>query len=144
MNLSLKDLKTNFHTASPATSDEIAKLEAHFGFAFPGDFKEFLTVSNGLEGDVNDGYLVLWSAGEMIELNEAYKVKEFVADIIIFGSDGAEEAFAFDISGAQTRIIKLPFIGMGHIPAEKLADTFEAFLIPRVKQQKGFFKRIFG
>ncbi|SFD61184.1 SMI1 / KNR4 family (SUKH-1) [Chitinophaga sp. CF118] len=128
----LEKLAKNFTPSIPATHDGIAEAERHFNISFPTDYKEFLLFTNGLEGEVDDGYLVLWSAKELIELNTTYHVTEFIEQIIIFGSDGAEEAFAFDISGTQPSIVKLPFIGMGYIPNEKLADTFEAFLLQKI------------
>jgi len=143
MNLSLKDLRKDFDITSPATSEEIAKVEKHFGWPLPADYKNFLLLTNGLEGGLSDEYLVLWGTTELIELNLAYKVQDFIQNIIIFGSDGAEEAFAFDISNQKSFVVKLPFIGMGYIPNERLADTFESFLVPKV-QPKGFIKRLFS
>lgn len=143
MNLSIKELSKGFDIAGPATSLEITRIETHFGYLFPNDYKEFLQITNGLEGIANDEYLVLWGTSELIELNNAYKVQDYLQNIIIIGSDGAEDAFAFDISSVQPYVVKLPFIGMGHIPNEKLADTFEHFLIPRL-QRKGIIGRSFG
>jgi hypothetical protein len=143
MNLSVTDLRKNFEISNPATNQEIAKVEKHFGYQFPTDYKEFLLLANGLEGGIDHEYLVLWGTSELIELNLAYQVQDFIQHIIIFGSDGAEEAFAFDTSGPSPFVVKLPFIGMGHIANEKLADSFEEFLVPRV-QHKGFIKRLFG
>jgi hypothetical protein len=143
MKPSLADLQKNFDTTSPATASEIARVEHHFGYLFPDDYKAFLSLTNGLEGSMNGDYLVLWSTNELIELNQAYQVANFVKHIIIFGSDGAEDAFAFDTAGPDPSIIKLPFIGMGHIPNERQAGSFEAFLLPRV-QTKGFFQRLFS
>ena len=74
---------------------------------------------------------MLWSAEELVKLNQAYHVNEFVSNIIIIGSDGAEEAFAFDTTNMT--IVQLPFIGMGHIPNEKLSDTFSDFLSSQIK-----------
>ena len=133
MKLSLNELRKNFDTESPATHSEIARMEKYFGYLFPADYKEFLSLTNGLEGCINDEYLVLWGTHELIELNIAYQVKDFVKDVIIFGSDGAEDAFAFDVANPSPFIIKLPFIGMGHIANERLAGTFEEFLLPRVQ-----------
>lgn len=143
MNLSLKELSRNFDTAPAASEQEIAAAESHFGFVFPTDYKDFLRVTNGLEGMVDNKYLVLWTAAELIELNVAYKVRDYIQDIIIFVSDGAEDAYAFDISGPNPLVVTLPFIGMGHIDNKKLADTFEAFLLPRIRA-KGVIKRLFG
>ena len=139
----LEKLPNNFDTVSPATPSAIEAAEKFFNLKLPTDYKEFLQFTNGLEGETQDSYLVLWSAEELVELNEAYNVKEFVSNIIIFGSDGGEEAFSFDTTNMS--IVKLPFIGMGHIPNEKLSDTFSNFLSSQIKEEnKSFFKRLFG
>jgi len=139
----LEKLANSFDTVSPATPSAIETAEKFFNLKLPTDYKEFLQFSNGLEGETADSYLVLWSAQELVELNQAYNVKEFVSSIIILGSDGAEDAFAFDTTNMT--IVKLPFIGMGHIANEKLSDNFADFLSSQIKEEnKGFFKRLFG
>jgi len=120
-----------FSVYAPATPAEIAEAEKSFNFSFPADYKEFVSLTNGLEGQTDQAYLVLWSVKELAELNSAYQVREFVRNIILFGSDGAEEAFGFDTSGMPTSpasIVKLPFVGMGYITQERLAGSFEEFL----------------
>ena len=143
MNISLDILARDFDILPPATSSEITEAERYFNYSFPDDYKDFLLLTNGLEGELNHNYLVLWSVKELIELNAAYLVKEFIDDIIIFGSDGEEDAFGFDTSNKHPPIVKLPFIGMGHIPNEKLSDTFEGFLLSKTKN-KDFLQRFFG
>jgi hypothetical protein len=138
----LKKLPDSFDMVSPATLSSIETAEEFFNFKFPTDYKEFLQFTNGLEGETSDNYLVLWSTEELIELNQAYNVKEFVSDIIIVGSNGAEEAFAYDT--ANMTIVNLPFIGMGHIANKKISDTFYGFLSSQIKDNKNFFKRLFG
>src|ERR1700743_1841159 len=128
MKLLLDSLARDFSISAPATLAEIAEAERWFNYSFPPDYKDFLSAANGLEGQANREYLVLWSTKELIDLNTAYKVKEFVTDVIIFGSDGAEEAFGFDISGSPAPIVQLPFIGMGYIPTRRLCGSFEEFL----------------
>ena len=128
----LDSLAKHFDVSAPATRSEIAEAETSLNYSFPADYTDFLLMTNGLEGKGGDGYLVLWSAKELIELNAAYQVKEFVADVIIFGSDGAEEAFGFDTSVVPAAIIKLPFIGMGYVPNERLAGSFEEFLAGKI------------
>lgn len=137
-------LSNYFEINAPATETAIEDAERHFNYQLPTDYKRFLLFSNGLEGNIADNYLVLWSVEELVELNEAYHVKEFVPDIIIFGSDGGEEAFGFDITDSNAKVVKLPFIGMGYIANEQLADTFEGFLLSQIKGNKSLFKRLFG
>jgi hypothetical protein len=142
MKLLLEKLANSFNTSSSATLSVIETAERFFNLQLPGDYKEFLQFTNGLEGETKDNYLVLWSAEELVELNKAYNVTEFVSNIIIIGSDGAEEAFAFDTTNMS--VVKLPFIGMGYIANEKLSDTFEGFLTSQIRKDKSFFKRFFG
>ena len=137
----LEKLANSFDTVSPATASAIETVEKFFNLKLPVDYKEFLQFSNGLEGETADSYLVLWTAEELIELNRAYNVKEFVSNIIIIGSDGAENAFAFDT--IDMSIVRLPFIGMGHIASEKFSNTFAGFLSSQIKEKKSFFKRLF-
>jgi hypothetical protein len=138
----LEELAKNFDMAPPATPHAINNAETFFSLNFPADYNEFLLFANGLEGEIDDKYLVLWSVEELVELNQAYNVKEFVSNIIIIGSDGAEDAFAFDTTNMN--IIRLPFIGMGHITGEKISETFRDFLSSHIKQRESFFKQLFG
>jgi hypothetical protein len=137
-------LLNNFEISAPAKVKAIEKAELHFAFKFPTDYKEFLMFSNGLEGSTKDSYIVIWSIEELIELNEAYKVRDFISNLIIFGSDGAEDAYGFDISGGKCKIVKLPFIGMGYISNEMIGDTFDNFLSSKIEQNKTIFNRLFG
>ena len=135
----LEKLISNSDTVPPANPSAIAAAETFFDLKFPKDYKEFLQFTNGFEGETKENYLVLWSAEELIELNQAYHVREFVSNVILIGSDGEEDAFAFDT--INMAIVRLPFIGMGHIASEKLSDSFEGFLSSQIKENKSFFKR---
>jgi hypothetical protein len=138
----LEKLAGSFDTVSPASPSAIATAETFFNSKLPEDYKQFLQFTNGIEGETADRYLVLWGVEELVELNQAYHVKEFASNIILIGSDGAEEAFALDTTNMA--IVKLPFIGMGHIANEKLSDTFASFLSSQIKERKNFFNRLFG
>lgn len=118
------------------------KTKRVFSFGMTSTFE--LTENNEhLKSLYADWSYVLWSAEELVELNQAYHVKEFVSNIFLIGSDGAENAFAFDITDMV--IVKLPFIGMGHFANEKLSDTFSDFLSTKIKEEnKSFLKRLFG
>ena len=124
-------LTDSLDAVSPGTVYTIESVEKFFDIKLPSDYKDFLQSTNGLDGETADNYLVLWSTEELVKLNQAYHVNEFVSNIIIIGSDGAEEAFAFDTTNMT--IVQLPFIGMGHIPNEKLSDTFSDFLSSQIK-----------
>ncbi|MCW1414114.1 SMI1/KNR4 family protein [Rhizobium sp. 1AS11] len=50
----------------PGTSPaEIAACEAKLKIILPAEIKAFLSASNGFNGEVGQGYLVLWSGGTL-------------------------------------------------------------------------------
>ena len=138
----LNTISNNFEKNAPAATSAIEAIETYFNVQLPADYIQFLQFTNGIEGPIGDNYLVLWSAEEVIQLNQAYNVREFVSNILIIGSNGADEAFAFNTTDMS--IVNLPFIGMGHDVMDKLADTFEGFLASQINGNRNLFKRIFG
>ncbi|AIO75514.1 TPA: SMI1/KNR4 family protein [Burkholderia multivorans] len=83
---------------APSTPAEIATLETTLGISLPLDYKDFLTWSNGGEGQVGDLYLSMWTIEQVIELNALYSIttrmgKGFVG----IGTDGGDYCFALDL-----------------------------------------------
>ncbi len=112
----------------PIDRNEIKKVESVLGVAFPDDYVEFITFTNGAEGSIGENYLVLWAIDEIIELNEAYSVNEFTEGLVLFGSDGGGEAFAFDTRTNETQIVAVPFMGMDLDEVTTISNTFNGFL----------------
>ncbi|ONG58019.1 hypothetical protein BKE38_03625 [Pseudoroseomonas deserti] len=54
--------------APPATAEAIADCEAALGIVLPEDYRAFLALSDGYNGPVSQGYLVLWSLAELKDL----------------------------------------------------------------------------
>lgn len=107
--------------------DVIIETEKILNFKFPSDFRNFILVSNGYEGEIGkEQYLVFWSLEDIIELNEAYGVDEFALGLLLIGSDGAEIAYAYD--KRDKSIVKVPFIGMSLDEIEKCGNNLEEFL----------------
>jgi len=90
----------------------IAEIETKLGFYLPDDYKEIVQVLNGFEGDVSNSYIMFWPVNELIELNEGYGVSEFAPGIFLFGSDGGNQAFGYDLRDNEMNIITIPFIVM--------------------------------
>jgi hypothetical protein len=83
---------------SPASNSLLNQRIAAFGHPLPTDYLRFLRQANGGEGFVGkEVYLVLWRVEELAGMNAAYHVAEFAPGLLIFGSDGGDEAFAFDL-----------------------------------------------
>ena len=108
--------------------NRIKKIETELGVTFPNDYIEFLSYSNGAEGSIGENYLILWSIEDIIELNEAYGVNEFVKGLVLFGTDGGETAYAFDTRTNDTQIVAVPFIGMDLEEVKTCSNTFNGFL----------------
>jgi cell wall assembly regulator SMI1 len=107
-----------------ATPGLIEEVEAQLSVTLPTDYREFMAESNGVEGGVGaHSYLVLWQLEEIIPLNEAYAVREFAPGLILFGSDGGGEAYAFDARKASPTIVAVPFIGMSVEEARPLGAS---------------------
>lgn len=98
------------------------------GIQLPRDYVEFVLRGNGAEGPVpNRGYLALWPVEVLRSRNEEYAVAEFAPGLLLFGSDGADTAYAFDSTNSM-KIVELPFIGMSREEMEFVANTFTEFL----------------
>ena len=119
---------TRFNSNPPAAESAIKTFEEGAAFALPSDYREFLQRSNGGEGFVGPAYLILWRVEELQRLNLAYEVAEYAPGLVLFGSDGGGEAFAFDTRSTGTPIVSVPFVGMDLEEARPIATSFKAFL----------------
>ena len=77
---------------------------------------------------IGETYLMLWRVEELAEMNTAYQVDEYAPGLLLIGSDGGGEAFAFDTRTNPWPVVKVPFVGMDLQYAEVLSPSFDAFL----------------
>ena len=118
-----------FDQNPPASIDAIESFERVFGFNPPPDYLAFMKQSNGGEGPVGDGYLMLWPIDELQTHNDGYNISTFAPQLFLFGSSGGGEAYAFDLSQLPAiRIVSVPFVGIGMACARDCGRTFESFL----------------
>lgn len=118
----------SFSGNAPAVAEQIAVAERALKKSLPDDFREFLLLTNGGEGMIGENYVMLWSADELAEYNASYQVNEYAPGLLLFGSDGGGEAFAFDTRTTPPTVVTVPFVGMALKYAKPLAPTFTAFL----------------
>lgn len=111
-----------------ATEDVIEKAETQLAWTFPLDYRMFLGEMNGGEGFVGENYLILWSADELEQFNREYEVHEYAPGLVLFGSDGGGEGFAFDTRSVPAPVVQVPFIGMELQYANPLCRNFEEFI----------------
>lgn len=113
----------------PVQREVLSSVQEIVGVIFPSEYVECVEMSNGAEGQVgNNSYLVLWRVGDIPALNAGYTVEEFAPGLLIFGSDGGNTAFAFDMRTKAMPIVEVPFIGMNLEEARMIASTFTGFL----------------
>lgn len=94
----------------------------------PADYLEAATSFGGCEGFLGQQYLRLYRLSELAVLNELYQTSQYNPDLVVFGSDGYGEAFAFD--RLSCAVLKIPLIPIPVIGDEidQIAENFSAFV----------------
>jgi len=119
----------NFNKNEPVRNDVLAKSEREFGVSFPGSYREFLSLTNGGEGFIGQcSYVIFWKLEELVQMNSAYQVDEYAPGLLLFGSNGGGEAYAFDLTAEGLPIVEVPFVGMDRTHAHALANDFLGLL----------------
>ena len=126
----LKELFQRFQTTRTAGSDEIGAFEQEAAIALPSEYREFLRFTNGGEGFIGpNSYAMLWKINELLQFNKEYEVQKYAPGLLLFGSSGGGEAFAFDLRfGGNKPVVSVPFVGMDLSEALPIAETFDGFL----------------
>jgi hypothetical protein len=74
---------------------------------------------------VEPGWFQLWPPDRIEQRNRDYRVQEFAAGFLGFGSSGGGEMLAFDADG---RVVMIPFVGMSVDEAKPVADSWSDFV----------------
>ena len=104
----------------------IEEIEKNLKITLPKDYIEYFNENNGFTGVLNEKYYDLWKLEDIISLNEEYKVQEFFPNLVYFGSNGGDEAYAFDKSNNMC-IVSIPFIGSEE-DKKIIANNFREFI----------------
>jgi len=118
----------NFGRNPGASVDDIRKATDALGTDLPEDYKLFLQGSNGGEGMIGEIYAALWGVEELAGLNVDYEVAEYAPGLLLIGSNGGGEAFAFDTRVTPWPVVKVPFVGMDLEYALDMGTSFTAFI----------------
>ena len=118
-----------FNCRAGANDIGIQHVETQAGLNLPNDYKQFLRFADGGDGPIGRlSYLSLWSTDKLMPLNAAYHVSEFAPGLFLFGSDGGDEAYGFDMRFDDKPVVAIPFVGMDLRLARPVAHTFSDFL----------------
>ncbi len=121
-------LLVKFKGNPPAQTAAIQRFQCESGVRLPDSYMKFLREMNGGEGFIGNAYLMFWRLDELVELNKAYQVTVYAPGLLLFGSDGGGEAFAFDMRSDAKPIVTVPFVGMDVKLARAVAPNFKMFL----------------
>jgi hypothetical protein len=121
-------LFAKFNANPPASAAALREFECKAGLRLPEEYVQFLRQADGGEGFIGNAYLILWRVAELVELNRAYQVAEYAPGLLLFGSDGGGEAFAFDMRTEAKAIVAVPFVGMELELVRPFGSNFGAFL----------------
>jgi hypothetical protein len=116
----------------PASSSDVGALLAACGGLLPESYLGFLRESNGAgsrAGDESRNCLVLWSAGEIFGLNEAYGITRYLPEFLAIGCDGGDDAIGFHRT-ASPDPEKWPVvrIGFGNLDRSEFRTLASGFL----------------
>ena len=131
MNSELTALLTNVKLSEPGAEQEIHKAALESGVPFPRDYVDLMMHSDGLSGTIGNSRAVFWPIGELVELNDAYCVDDFAPGLVLFGSDGGNEGFAFDLRSPKAEeifFVTVPLVGMELAEVRHVSDTFLGFV----------------
>src|SRR5919106_3881199 len=106
----------------------IREREEQLGLRFPSDYVEFMLASNGGEGFVGESYVRIEPIEELMSDDLRASLPDERAGLVVFGSNGALEAFAFDTRGPELRIVMFPWIGIDEEEVIEQGRTFTDFL----------------
>ncbi len=112
----------------PASESAIRGAASALGISLPADYVDFLRKHNGGEGFAGSNSVVLFKAEELKPFNDAYEIKEYAPRLILFGSNGGGEGYAFDTRNGSMSVVRVPFIGMELRYAKSIGKTFTDML----------------
>ena len=124
----LASLTAGLDRRKGAALEAIREREEQLGLRFPSDYVEFMLASNGGEGFVGESYVRIEPIEEVMSDDLRASLPDERAGLVVFGSNGALEAFAFDTRGPELRIVMFPRIGVDEEEVIGQGRTFSDFL----------------
>jgi hypothetical protein len=122
-----KNLLMSFKCNPPVDDSAINAFERESSLQLPCDYIDFLKTGDGGQGFIGI-YLILWRLEEVLIFNENYEVDKYASGLMLIGSDGSGDAFAFDTNASPWSVVHIPFVGMDRELMVALAPTFVSFL----------------
>jgi cell wall assembly regulator SMI1 len=125
----MQDFMYDFIASPPASAAALRAAEQSIGKTLPEDYKAFLLQHNGGDGLIGTGHFILWRAEELCKFNDGYEVSKYAPGLLLFGSNGGGDGFAFDTRTSPYRIMQVPFVGMSRAEEFHVAASFTELLM---------------
>ena len=123
------DVSAEFDGRGPAMPEAISVFERQLGFRLPDDYVAFLRRHNGGEGFIGSGpYMMLWAVEELEPLNRGYGVASYCPELLLIGSNGGGEAYAFDRRSTPWCVVQFPFVDMDYSMCDVVGSSFSDFV----------------
>jgi cell wall assembly regulator SMI1 len=135
MTTPMQNFMYDFMARPPASAEALRAAEQSIGKTLPEDYKAFLLEHNGGDGFIGTGYFILWRAEELCKFNDGYEVSKYAPGLVLFGSNGGGDGFAFDTRASPYRVMQVPFVGMSRADEFRVAGSF-AELLMRQREKK--------
>jgi hypothetical protein len=139
MSIPLETLLTDFSRMPGTTEQSLETVEKTLNIKLPDDYRRFVMQSNGGEGFIGKHYLILWKVEELAQFNCDYQVEDYAPGLLMFGSTGGGDGFAFDTKANPYRVTQVPFIGMSREDALLVANSFTRLLERMVETDGSLF-----
>ena len=96
----------------PATTDSVREAETQLAMPLPQDYKEFLSISNGL----TTNRLVLLEAEDIASRNADYEIQEYLPGYLMIGDDSGGMAVLMCLDDSM-----IYEVGMGTMDLETMS-----------------------
>lgn len=123
----IRGLRGQLELRQGAPAEALEELQRRLGVRLPEDYLAFLRASDGAEGPIGESsYVMLDGVDELLLENEGMKAIQ--RGFFIFGSNGGEEAYAFELRSGAMRVVETPYDVMGLDEPTVRAQSFTEFL----------------
>ena len=97
-------------------------------YDIPNEYKEFMELNNGGEGNIGQNYLYLWKIENIEQLNKDYDIQKYLGkNCYAFGTDGGDKCYCFDKNNGN-KIIKCGLGDLDYNEIKIIANSFTEFI----------------
>lgn len=111
-----------------ANDAAILSIRAYMGRYLPDDYEEVLHYTDGGEGQLRESvYISLWSAEDVLKLNEEKDIQKYVPGVLAIGSNGGDLYYGIDLRKDVCQYVAFDSKNMKDM--YYLGSTFEEFMV---------------